>query len=269
MNFYKRFVADIQVKTGHLTPAEFGIYDRLLDHYYATEVLLPPLDRCYAVARAMTKADKDAVARVLAEFFTEETGGLYSQRRADKVLAEALPKIEAARTNGKNGGRPRKPIVAKTETQWVLKNNPEASKTETQSAVSEKASQSQSISSPSSKKQRGDAPLKPPASTWFLPDWIPPRQWADFEAMRKAMRGVPFTDAARDGVIRELAKFKAMGHDAAALLEHAVTNGHRTVYEPRLGFHRSAPRDEDSIRAANVAANEGAKLLLFGDKTHA
>jgi uncharacterized protein YdaU (DUF1376 family) len=107
MNFYKRFVADIQVKTGHLTPAEFGVYDRLLDHYYATEAPLPAsLDRCSAIARAMTKPDQQAVGRVLAEFFTLDADG-YRQRRADEMIAEAQPKILAARTNGKRGGRPK------------------------------------------------------------------------------------------------------------------------------------------------------------------
>lgn len=264
MNFYKRFVADIQIKTGHLTPAEFGIYDRLLDHYYATEALLPPLERCYAIARAMTRADKEAVARVLAEFFAEEPEGLYSQRRADKMLAEALPKIEAARANGKKGGRPPKPKAAKTETQWVPTENP----TETQPFENKKASQSQSISSPTSKKQRGDTPLKPPAA-WAPPAWIPAPQWADFEAMRKAMRGVPFTDAARDGVVRELDKFRAKGHDPAALLAHAVTNGHRTVYEPRMNGGKAPPRDEEAIREFNAKANAEAARILFGDQAHA
>lgn len=48
MKFYKRFPSDIQIKTGHLSPAEFGCYDRLLDHYYATEVPLPA-NRCYGM----------------------------------------------------------------------------------------------------------------------------------------------------------------------------------------------------------------------------
>lgn len=138
LNFYKRFMADIQVKTGHLTPAEFGIYDRLLDHYYATEALLPNFDRCCAIARAMTRADRDATTRVLQEFFEQEGAG-FSQKRADEIIAEAQPKILAARANGKNGGRPKrtykKPTGFQTETQAV-----------TQNVDSQKASQSQSTS---------------------------------------------------------------------------------------------------------------------------
>lgn len=139
VNFYKRFVADIQVKTGHLTPAEFGVYDRLLDHYYATEAPLPgSLDRCCAIARAMTKADRGAVERVLVEFFSMDSEG-YRQRRADEMIAEAQPKIEAARTNGKHGGRPK---VPKSETQQ----KPNGLFVETQDEPNAKASQSQSTS---------------------------------------------------------------------------------------------------------------------------
>lgn len=90
---------------------------------------------------------------------------------------------------------------------------------------------SSSSSSSSSPSVKGDTPLKPPA--WTPPDWVPAEQWADFVKHRKAMRGVPFTDAARDGVIRELAKFRAMGYDPAQLLETSVVRGWRTVFEPK------------------------------------
>lgn len=238
VNFYKRFVADIQVKTGHLTPAEFGVYDRLLDHYYATEAPLPEsFDRCCTIARAMTKADRQATARVLAEFFTLEANG-YAQRRADEMIAEAQPKIEAARTNGKRGGRP-KQNPKRTEQE------PTGLSEETKDEPKAKASQSQN-------KKRGDTPLEPPA--WSAPDWVPAKEWGDFEAMRKVMRGVPFTNAARDGVVRELSKFKARGHDPAALLAHAVTNGHRTVYEPRLGSFMG--NKQEAIEASNKAVGD-------------
>lgn len=190
MNFYKRFCADIQVKTGHLTPAEFGIYDRLLDHYYATEALLPSFARCCAIARAMTKADRAATARVLAEFFTPEEGGLYSQGRADEIIAEAQPKIEAARTNGKHGGRPKrthkKPTGFQTETQ-----DP------TQNVDSQKASQSQSSSS--TKKNGAQAPALSGLES------VPEQVMNDFKTLRRAKR-LPLTQTAIDGLVREAGK---------------------------------------------------------------
>lgn len=106
MKFYKRFPGDIQIKTGGLTLAEFGAYDRLLDHFYATEQPISP-DECYSITRALTRADRAAVDKVLARFFTSVKGG-WIQLRAAEMIAEALPKIEAARENGKRGGRPKR-----------------------------------------------------------------------------------------------------------------------------------------------------------------
>ena len=134
MNFYKRFIGDIQAKTGNLSLAEFGAYDRLLDHYYSTEVAIPAdMDECYRICRAMSKDERKAVDKVVARFFElTETG--YVQHKAAEQIAATLPLIEAARTNGKKGGRPRKPKTDKEPTGFLNK---------TQSEPRAKASQSQ------------------------------------------------------------------------------------------------------------------------------
>lgn len=140
MKFYKRFCGDIQSKTGHLSLAEFGAYDRLLDHYYSTEKPLPTgADDCARIARAMSKEERKAVERVLSEFFVLTEGG-WVQDRAEEMISEAQPKIAAARTNGAKGGRPKgsgkhqkeKPTGLFSETQG-----------ETQTSDFEKGSQSQ------------------------------------------------------------------------------------------------------------------------------
>jgi uncharacterized protein YdaU (DUF1376 family) len=107
MKFYKRFPGDIQIKTGGLTMAEFGAYDRLLDHYYATETPIEPSE-VYSITRAITRADRLAVDKVLTKFFSVDQAGHWIQQRADEMIAEAQPKIEAARENGMKGGRPKK-----------------------------------------------------------------------------------------------------------------------------------------------------------------
>ena len=122
--------------------AEFGAYDRLLDHYYSTEKGIPA-DRVYGIARAVSKDDRKAVEFILSEFFNLGDDGLYRQGKTEEMIAETQPKIAAARTNGGKGGRPKKP---KLETQQkpsgLLNENP----TETQEGQFSKASQSQSQS---------------------------------------------------------------------------------------------------------------------------
>lgn len=108
MNFYKRFIGDIQAKTGSLSMAEFGAYDRLLDHYYSTEEPIPlDADDRYRICRAMTEDERRSVDKVVSRFFNETPAG-YVQSKAEEVISAALPLIEAARENGKKGGRPRK-----------------------------------------------------------------------------------------------------------------------------------------------------------------
>jgi len=132
MNFYKRYVGDIQRDTGHLSLAEFGAYDRLLDHYYATEMALPAdIDACCRIARAMTKDERKAVISILNQYFNSTEQG-YLQKRADKEIAEAKPAMVAARLNGIKGGRPKKD---KNETQekpnGFSENNPSETQHET------------------------------------------------------------------------------------------------------------------------------------------
>lgn len=164
MNFYKRFIGDIQAKTGNLSLAEFGAYDRLLDHYYSTERPLPlDSEECYRICRAMGKEERKAVDKVVERFFVSTESG-YIQAKADEVIAAAQPLIQAARENGKRGGRPRKP---KTDQE------PSGFSEETQGEPDAKASQSQSQISPSlrSGEQR---------ATRLPPDWKLPQEYRDF-----------------------------------------------------------------------------------------
>lgn len=137
MNFYKRFIGDIQRDTGHLSLAEFGAYDRLLDHYYATGSALPSdIDACCRIARAMTKDEKKAVSSVIGQYFTLTELG-YIQKRVEQELSEAQPKIEANRVNGLKGGRPK---GSKNKTQ----EKPNGFSEKTQSEPNENLSQSHS-----------------------------------------------------------------------------------------------------------------------------
>src|SRR5690348_11040498 len=116
MNYYERYCGDYQRDTAHLSLAEHGAYTMLLDTYFSVEKPLPSdLASLYRVCRAMTRLEQQAVKAVADQFFpVSELDGLRHNARADREIAKARPKIEAARINGRKGGRPPKNAVQET-----------------------------------------------------------------------------------------------------------------------------------------------------------
>jgi uncharacterized protein YdaU (DUF1376 family) len=109
VNYYERYCGDYQRDTAHLSLAEHGAYTMLLDTYFSVEKPLPSdLPSLYRVCRAMTRLEQQAVKSVVEQFFpVSPADGLRHNQRADREIAKARPKIEAARNNGRKGGRPR------------------------------------------------------------------------------------------------------------------------------------------------------------------
>jgi hypothetical protein len=62
-----------------------------------------------------------------------------------------------------------------------------------------------------------------------LPDWMP-ESFAEFVAMRKRMRNVPFEPGAQRRCVQKLTKLRAEGHDPEKLISKAIENGHRTFF---------------------------------------
>lgn len=105
MNYYERHLGDYARDAGHLTMIEHGAYTILLDRYYTTETGIPA-DQAHRVARARSKEEKLAVDAVLNEFFTL-IDGVWIKGRVEEEIARAMVKINAAKENGKKGGRPK------------------------------------------------------------------------------------------------------------------------------------------------------------------
>ena len=105
LNYYERHIGDYAKDAGHLSMLEHGAYTLLLDRYYATEVGIPA-DQAYKLARARSAAEKAAVDAVLTEFFTLRDGA-WIKGRVQEEIQNAQTRIEAARINGKKGGRPK------------------------------------------------------------------------------------------------------------------------------------------------------------------
>ncbi|MCR4300186.1 MAG: YdaU family protein [Sulfuricaulis sp.] len=105
MNFYKRHVGDYLRDTAHLSLLEHGIYTRLLDVYYTRECAIPE-DQAARLIGARSKDEREAVERVLEEFFTLQSHG-WVQSRCEREIEVASAKAERNREVGKLGGRPR------------------------------------------------------------------------------------------------------------------------------------------------------------------
>lgn len=131
MNYYEHHLGDYAKDTAHLTMLEHGAYRLLLDRYYGTEQGIPA-DQAHRVARARTREEKAAVDAVLDEFFTLRDG-VWINQRAEEEIEKAKVRIDAAKNNGKRGGRPRKkPAGSETETQQKPGGFSAGSETETQ-----------------------------------------------------------------------------------------------------------------------------------------
>lgn len=106
MNYYEHHLGDYAKDTAHLSMLEHGAYRLLLDRYYGTEHGIPA-DQVHRVARARSREEKAAVDIVLEEFFTL-VDGVWVNKRAEQEIVSALSRINAAKENGKKGGRPKK-----------------------------------------------------------------------------------------------------------------------------------------------------------------
>ena len=135
MNYYPRYPAHYVAKTMHLSMEQDGAYTRLLDWCYSNERAVPHAQR-YAIARATKPSERRSVDEVLVEFFTHDNGVWSNGRVIDEIDA-ATPKIEAARLNGKKGGRPRN-----KKPSGFAENNPMGFQDETQNEPTAKAPQS-------------------------------------------------------------------------------------------------------------------------------
>jgi hypothetical protein len=96
------------------------------------------------------------------------------------------------------------------------------------------------------------------ATTFVAPEWVPSEQWTSFVQMRKAMKSVPFTNAAAAGIVRELEKLKAQGHDPASVLENSVMNGWRSVFAPKTALQGKTWADNKAdVAHATVPGTDG------------
>lgn len=131
MNYYRRYMADYLSKTANLSLAEHGAYCLLLDYSYLGDGRLPgDQEEIFRMVRAVTSQERQAVTKVLSRFFVL-SGDAYENQRVISEVEKARPAIEAARTNGVKGGRPKNNPMGSSE------DNPPGSETEPKAKASQ------------------------------------------------------------------------------------------------------------------------------------
>lgn len=99
MNYYEHHLGDYVRDAGHLSMLEDGAYRRLIDAYYIREAALPAgLEDVCRLIRARKKAEREAVAHVLREFFRLSEDG-WHHSRCDREIARYVEKREKAKAN--------------------------------------------------------------------------------------------------------------------------------------------------------------------------
>lgn len=87
MIYYKRFIGDYRSKTSSLSPLEVGIYDLMLDEYYALEApIVGDSIELFRLCRAHTETEQRAVIKIRDRFFTPTGDGRLRNKRADEQI---------------------------------------------------------------------------------------------------------------------------------------------------------------------------------------
>jgi uncharacterized protein YdaU (DUF1376 family) len=121
MHYYSFNISVWALHTSHLTVEEEGVFRRLLDHYYDTELPIPKITQP-VIRRLRLGSYESTVKSILSEFFILSSDGWHNLR-ADMEIKDYHVKADAARANGKKGGRPKK--NKGLETQPVNSANPD------------------------------------------------------------------------------------------------------------------------------------------------
>lgn len=91
MEWYERRPAEYRNDTWHLSLAEHGAYNLLLDHYYSNESPLPDNDRALASICGCTIDEWLSVSNALRQFFTAKRGKLL-HKKCDEIIEKSFTK---------------------------------------------------------------------------------------------------------------------------------------------------------------------------------
>lgn len=120
MHYYPHHIGDYRRDTAHLSILEHGAYRLLLDEYYVSARPLPSdLPTLCRITRALSRAERDAVAHILRTYFQPTPEG-YRHKRVEAELATYQERLDqahsAARTSAEVRRQRRSPSSVRTKT---------------------------------------------------------------------------------------------------------------------------------------------------------
>lgn len=238
MNFYKHHIGDYDADTAHLSMLEDAAYSRLMRAYYRMEQPIPAdLKAACRLVRAISKAEREAVATVLKEFFDLQENGWCNKRCNEEITAYQAQattnrRIAVAREAARNNNESLYESSAKREPNHKpLTNNQEPLTT----------NQEPELQTHKSKVKNNGADA---------PDWMP-SVWADFEKHRAEKRQT-LTPTARALMISKLDRWRNEGKDITAIIRNSLENGYTGLFEI------------NQKNQSNQDAGDEAKRLIFG-----
>jgi len=235
LKYWKRFPGDYLRDTIHLSAAEDGMYGRLLDAQYTSEKPLP-LDRSllYAMVRANSQKDQEAVESVLAQFFREKKRG-FCHKRTELEIAKAKAKSDAYRVSGRKGGLKRQAIAK----QWPSKSS----------------SENQASQTPDSRRLDPESDRFSPNPTLMQKLGVSLSLWTSYKRVREKLHR-PIISGAEDLVFAELLAFQQAGEDPIEILERAVRTSSWKLCPIRNGVQSHESFEQQKRRREEKALSE-------------
>ena len=218
-------MADYLSKTASLSLIEHGAYTLLLDYCYLNDGSIPGnMPDLYRVVRATTKAERGAVNKIVAMFFDRE-GEVYRNLRVTLEIEKAKPAIEAAKTNGVMGGRPRRnPVGFISKTKSEPNSNQGETQGESFSTTNHQPSTSnhqpptKNISPGADATRRTPKPEPPTNAVW--------QSYADTYAMRYGT--TPVRNAKVNGQLAQLVQ--RLGGEEAPAVAASYVQHNKSLY---------------------------------------
>jgi uncharacterized protein YdaU (DUF1376 family) len=211
------YIGDYLGDTMHLTTEEHGAYILLIMYYWKNN---GAIENNKNLLKNITKISQKKLQNVLT-LFSEKEGYLH-HKRIDEELLKAQSKSQKAKESA--------------EARWQKEHDANASP---KHMLQPYSSQSQSEVTNVTKKTKAKKVLDFDWKNFNTPEWVERRLWDGLMEIR-IRKGAEQTELALSSLLSKLDKLRGKGHDPTALLERAIENSWKTIYEPKENYENTS-----------------------------